>query len=169
MAEGAGIHLRVIDAVHLLAALAHQRGHPAMAARLFAAVATERAASATCLELPIPTTSSASRSSRTQHPNLGARRYTHAHRRRRYARRSRGERNRAKIGWDSLTPTEQRVLDALIDGHSNEEIASRLLMSPATVKTHLTHIYAKTDTANRGQLVTRYLQQSSRYPNATTS
>jgi hypothetical protein len=43
VAEAAGIRLRVIDAVHLLAALAQKRGHPTTAARLFAAATTERA------------------------------------------------------------------------------------------------------------------------------
>jgi len=64
------------------------------------------------------------------------------------------------VGWDSLTPTEQRVLDAAAAGHSNDEIASRLLMSAATVKTHLTHIYAKTGTTSRRQLVASYTQRT---------
>ena len=69
-----------------------------------------------------------------------------------YARRSRGERSRPTVGWASLTPTEQRVAAVVAEGHSNDEVARQLLMSVATVKTHLTHIYAKTGVSSRAAL-----------------
>ena len=69
-----------------------------------------------------------------------------------YARRSRGERSRPTVGWASLTPTEQRVAAIVAEGHSNDEVARQLLMSVATVKTHLTHIYAKTGVTSRAGL-----------------
>ena len=69
-----------------------------------------------------------------------------------YARRSRGARGRPSTGWDSLTPTELDVVRLVLDGLSNPQIASRLLMSRGTVKAHLSHIYAKLGVANRTEL-----------------
>ena len=39
------------------------------------------------------------------------------------------------------------------EGLSNPDIASRLFISRATVKTHLAHIFTKLDVINRAQLV----------------
>ena len=70
-----------------------------------------------------------------------------------YARRSRGPRQRPGHGWDSLTPTEREVARLVAEGLSNPDIASRLFISRATVKTHLAHIFTKLDVINRAQLV----------------
>ena len=70
-----------------------------------------------------------------------------------------GQRGRPTSGWDSLTPTEANVVALVADGLSNDEIAQRLLMGRATVKTHLTHIYTKTGTGNRAQLTAHYLRR----------
>jgi DNA-binding NarL/FixJ family response regulator len=40
------------------------------------------------------------------------------------------------------------------DGLNNPEIGSRLFMSRGTVKTHLSHVYAKLGVANRTELAT---------------
>ncbi len=72
----------------------------------------------------------------------------------RYVRRSRGARQRPAAGWRSLTPTELEVVRLVIDGLNNPEIGSRLFMSRATVKTHLSHIYTKLGLANRTELAT---------------
>jgi DNA-binding NarL/FixJ family response regulator len=40
------------------------------------------------------------------------------------------------------------------EGLTNPEIGSRLFMSRATVKTHLSHVYAKLGIANRTELAT---------------
>ncbi|MCC3765621.1 LuxR C-terminal-related transcriptional regulator [Glycomyces sp. TRM65418] len=69
-----------------------------------------------------------------------------------YARRARGTRARPASGWASLTPTEVSVVELAITGMTNPEIAGRLFMSRATVKTHLSHAYAKLGIANRTQL-----------------
>ena len=69
-----------------------------------------------------------------------------------YAERARGERARPRHGWASLTPTEQRVVELVMAGHTNPEIAERLLMGRGTVKTHLEHVYAKTGCRNRAEL-----------------
>jgi predicted ATPase/class 3 adenylate cyclase/DNA-binding CsgD family transcriptional regulator len=69
-----------------------------------------------------------------------------------YARRARGERKRPRHGWASLTPTEQQVVVLVADGLTNAQIATRLLMGRATVKTHLAHIFNKLDVTTRAQL-----------------
>jgi DNA-binding NarL/FixJ family response regulator len=48
-----------------------------------------------------------------------------------------------------LTTKERQVLTRLAQGDSNAEIATALFVSPATIKTHLAHIYAKLGVASR--------------------
>jgi len=67
-------------------------------------------------------------------------------------RRARGTRGRPSRGWASLTPTELDVVRAVVDGLTNPEIGARLFMSRGTVKTHLSHVYAKLGVANRTEL-----------------
>ncbi len=69
-----------------------------------------------------------------------------------YARRGRGERQRPRIGWASLTPAERDVVRLVAAGHSNAEIGQRLFISANTVKKHLTHVYAKVDVGGRAEL-----------------
>jgi len=52
-----------------------------------------------------------------------------------------------------LTPSEQRVLEALARGLSNKEIAQELWLTPQTVKFHLTNIYRRLGVANRTEAV----------------
>jgi len=69
-----------------------------------------------------------------------------------YARRARGRRGRPAAGWSSLTPTEVEVVRLVAEGLTNPQIGARLFMSRGTVKTHLSHIFTKLDTANRTEL-----------------
>ena len=69
-----------------------------------------------------------------------------------YARRTRGRRGRPSAGWASLTPTERKVVSLVADGLTNPQIGARLFMSRGTVKTHLSHIFAKLGTTNRTEL-----------------
>jgi DNA-binding CsgD family transcriptional regulator len=69
-----------------------------------------------------------------------------------YARRGRGERKRPTSGWGALTPSEHDVVRLLADGLPNKEIAGRLFISPRTVQSHLTHVYAKLGLTSRVQL-----------------
>jgi predicted ATPase/class 3 adenylate cyclase/DNA-binding CsgD family transcriptional regulator len=71
-----------------------------------------------------------------------------------YATRARGARGRPSTGWASLTPTELEVVGLVVEGLTNPEIGARLFMSRATVKTHLSHVYAKLGVANRTELAT---------------
>ena len=60
-------------------------------------------------------------------------------------------------GWQSgaivFTECEQKVVNLLIQGLSNKQIAVRLAVSPETVKSHLKAIFAKTGVSNRNQLI----------------
>jgi DNA-binding CsgD family transcriptional regulator len=69
-----------------------------------------------------------------------------------YASRARGPRGRPSYGWASLTPTELDVVRLVTDGLTNPEVGRRLFITRATVKTHLSHIYAKLGVANRTEL-----------------
>jgi len=59
---------------------------------------------------------------------------------------------------DGLTTREAQVLALLASGLSNAEIAQRLYLSHATVKTHINRIFAKTGARDRAQAV-RYAYQ----------
>jgi predicted ATPase/class 3 adenylate cyclase/DNA-binding CsgD family transcriptional regulator len=69
-----------------------------------------------------------------------------------YAQRGRGERKRRTSGWASLTPTERDVVRLVSEGLANNDIATRLFVSPRTVQTHLTHVYTKLGLTSRVQL-----------------
>lgn len=51
-----------------------------------------------------------------------------------------------------LTQREQQVLVEIGLGHTDAEIAARLYMSEATVKSHITHLFEKLSVNNRLQL-----------------
>jgi predicted ATPase/class 3 adenylate cyclase/DNA-binding CsgD family transcriptional regulator len=70
-----------------------------------------------------------------------------------YAQRGRGERKRPTSGWGSLTPTERQVVQLVSEGLANNDIATRLFVSPRTVQSHLTHVYTKLGLSSRVQLV----------------
>lgn len=69
-----------------------------------------------------------------------------------YARRGRGTRGRPSTGWDSLTRTEIEVVRLVTQGLTNPEIATLLFVSRGTVKTHLSHVFAKLAVSNRTEL-----------------
>jgi DNA-binding NarL/FixJ family response regulator len=69
-----------------------------------------------------------------------------------WARRARGTRKRPAGGWESLTPTEQQVVELVARGLTNPQVAEQMFVSRSTVKTHLEHIFQKLDVTSRGEL-----------------
>jgi DNA-binding NarL/FixJ family response regulator len=69
-----------------------------------------------------------------------------------YARRGSGERRRPPTGWDSLTPTERRIVELVTQGLTNPQIADRLVMGRATVKTHVSHCLTKLGLTTRAEM-----------------
>lgn len=57
-----------------------------------------------------------------------------------------------------LTPQQRRVLNLLVSGRSNKEIARALGIEEITVKVHLQRVYRTLGAANRTQAATRALQ-----------
>ena len=53
----------------------------------------------------------------------------------------------------ALTDREREVMTLVASGLSNDEIAARLVLSPATAKTHVSRIMTKTQVRDRAQLV----------------
>lgn len=66
--------------------------------------------------------------------------------------RSQGERARARLR--SLTPRERQVMDLVILGRSNKEIARELNISPKTVEAHRSNVMAKMKAQSLAELVT---------------
>ncbi|MEU6981303.1 response regulator transcription factor [Streptomyces sp. NPDC046371] len=54
---------------------------------------------------------------------------------------------------ETLSAREREVLELVAKGTSNREIAAELFISEATVKTHLTHVYAKLGAKDRAAAV----------------
>jgi predicted ATPase/class 3 adenylate cyclase/DNA-binding CsgD family transcriptional regulator len=77
-----------------------------------------------------------------------------------YAQRGRGERKRAATGWGALTPAERDVVRLVSEGLGNKDIAARLFVSPRTVQTHLTHVFAKLSVTSRMQLAHEVARQN---------
>ena len=68
-------------------------------------------------------------------------------------RQERKEANAIRGRFDSLTPREKEVLDLVVAGLLNKQIADQLGMSELTVKTHRAHVMEKTQAESLAHLV----------------
>jgi DNA-binding CsgD family transcriptional regulator len=59
---------------------------------------------------------------------------------------------KATSGWDSLTDAELKIAALVAEGLSNPDIAQRLVTSPRTVGTHVSHILKKLGVASRAEI-----------------
>lgn len=57
--------------------------------------------------------------------------------------------------YSNLTPREKEILKLIAEGHSNQDIAARLFLSPATIQTHRSNIMSKLQVHSRSEL-TKY-------------
>ena len=61
-------------------------------------------------------------------------------------------------GTDQLSARELEILALVAEGCPNKEIAARLYISNATVRTHLMHIYEKLHVRCRTEAAAKYLR-----------
>jgi DNA-binding NarL/FixJ family response regulator len=59
---------------------------------------------------------------------------------------------------EQLTPREREVLEYIVQGHTNREIAGRLSLSVGTVKIHVEHIIGKLGVSDRTQAAVRAVE-----------
>jgi DNA-binding CsgD family transcriptional regulator len=71
-------------------------------------------------------------------------------------------RSRSSQGGPALSPRELDVLRLMAAGDTNTRIATRLVLSEGTVKTHVRNILRKLGAANRAEAVTRWLSGAGR-------
>ncbi|WP_238694532.1 response regulator transcription factor [Nocardioides daphniae] len=60
-----------------------------------------------------------------------------------------------RVAFPELTDREREVLDLLARGHDNPTIARRLVLSPKTVRNHVSNVLAKIGAADRTDAVIR--------------
>ncbi|MGI8685510.1 MAG: helix-turn-helix transcriptional regulator [Acidimicrobiales bacterium] len=72
-----------------------------------------------------------------------------------YASKGRGPRRRPDKGWASLTRAESNVVALATEGLTNAEIGERLFISPRTVQSHLSSVFAKLGVRSRRDLALR--------------
>ena len=67
--------------------------------------------------------------------------------------------------WDQLRPPpkltrrQREVLEQVVHGRSNKEIAAKLSCAENTVEFHLTALYRKFDVTSRAELIARVLRR----------
>jgi predicted ATPase/class 3 adenylate cyclase/DNA-binding CsgD family transcriptional regulator len=83
-----------------------------------------------------------------------------------WLRRARGERKRPARGWESLTPTELKVIEFVSEGLTNPQIGERMFISRGTVKVHLSHIFGKLGISTRTELAAEATRRVASGPKA---
>ena len=69
------------------------------------------------------------------------------------------ERLAERMGTEDLTPREADVLEQIVNGKSNKEIANELDISEATVKTHINSLLSKLGVTDRTQAATAAIRR----------
>ena len=69
------------------------------------------------------------------------------------------ERLAERMGTEDLTPRESEVLEQIVSGKSNKEIATELAISEATVKTHINTLLGKLGVTDRTQAATAAIRR----------
>lgn len=57
--------------------------------------------------------------------------------------------------FPELTDREREILSLIAQGHNNAEIATRLILSPKTVRNHISNIFSKLQVADRAQAIVK--------------
>ena len=57
--------------------------------------------------------------------------------------------------FPELTPREGEILELIAQGYTNNAIAERLVISPKTVRNHVTNLFSKLQVADRAQAIIR--------------
>ena len=73
-----------------------------------------------------------------------------------------GEVRRRQEVPPSLTSRERQVLDCLLTGASEKEVAASLAISPQTVHAHVKSLYRSHDVSSRPQLMAKFLGEAMR-------
>ncbi len=133
-----------IDSLELISASEHVRGHAERAVVLAGAAA--RARSERRLHRLTPALAGTAEPTDGRGPGLELNEALA------FARSGGGRHSRPDHGLASLTPAERAVARRAADGLSNPEIAEQLVITRATVKTHLSHVYAKLGISRRSEL-----------------
>jgi two-component system, NarL family, response regulator NreC len=83
-----------------------------------------------------------------------------------YVHRARRAGARAATAFLALTEREREVLRLVAEGHTNQEIADRLIVSVKTVETHRAHVMSKLGLQSRAELVQYALREGYLTPEA---
>jgi LuxR family maltose regulon positive regulatory protein len=67
-----------------------------------------------------------------------------------------------KSARDALSPREREILDLVVQGSTNREMAKALFITEPTVKVHLRHVYEKLGVRSRTEAAVRALEDDSR-------
>lgn len=149
---GAELPLLTVDALELLAVILAQRNRAGDAARLLGAVEETRAATGYSFRLPYRALQIEAQRGGLDPAGMAAGSRLTLAEAVALATGARGKRGRPGFGWESLTPTEARVVELVGEGCSNPQIAEKLFIGVATVKTHLVHVYEKLGMTSRTEL-----------------
>jgi DNA-binding NarL/FixJ family response regulator len=59
------------------------------------------------------------------------------------------------VAFPELTEREREVLDLIARGLNNTDITNRLVLSPKTVRNHVSNIFSKLQVADRAEAIVR--------------